>query len=277
MHHTQLRISCAPQLTEILIAELSQAGFDTFLETENGLEAYAEEEKYDQHTIHEVLSKYELTKSSDYSFQKIEKQNWNEQWEKSIHPIHIGDQCVIRADFHPPQPEIPYNIIITPKMSFGTGHHATTWLMVKTMFEMNFKNKIVMDVGCGTSVLSILAAKLGAQRVEAFDIDEWSVTNSEENIKRNNVQHVNVAKGTIGTLNFSQKFDVLLANINKNVILSELNLYASHLVPGGYLLLSGFYEKDISDIYGVAGSFGFIETARAQKEDWAVLLVKMKS
>ncbi|NJN42907.1 MAG: 50S ribosomal protein L11 methyltransferase [Flammeovirgaceae bacterium] len=273
MFYTRLRIDCVPSLSEILIAELSQAGFDTFEETESGLDAFVEEENFDREALHEIWIKYGINKGH-YSFQKVKKENWNEQWEKSITPIQIGDQCVIRAEFHSDQPGTLYNIVITPKMSFGTGHHATTYLMVKTMLGMNFKDQQVMDVGCGTSVLSILAAKMGAEKVEAFDIDEWSVINSLENVERNAVTQVSVKKGVIESLSFNQPFDIILANINKNVILSDLHVYASHMKIEGQLLLSGFYEKDIDDIILKAESFGMAGQKHDSKEDWAVLLLK---
>lgn len=277
MFYTQLSVTCQPDLNEILIAEISQAGFESFLETDNGFEAYVEEEKYDPLLLQEIQTRYVGAGSIQYAFQKILKENWNEQWERSITPINIENRCYIRAHFHEAVVDFPFEIIITPKMSFGTGHHATTYLMVKMQLELEIENKRVMDAGCGTCVLSILASKQGAAQVEAFDIDEWSVTNSLENIENNNVNQVRVSKGTIAEMKFHQPFDVILANINKNILMVEMSAYAHHLQNDGLLLLCGFYISDIPDLINEAAKFGFVESKRDEKEGWAALLFMKKT
>jgi ribosomal protein L11 methyltransferase len=270
MYHTRLQIICNPEVSEILIAELSQLGFDTFMETETGLEAFAEQEDYNREETESVLKRYNAT---NFGFDKIEKKNWNEEWEKSYEPIDVDDQCLIRAEFHRPEKQFPYEIIITPKMSFGTGHHQTTYLMIRSQLKMDHKNKRVMDAGCGTAILSIMACKLGAKEVEAFDIDEWSVVNGNENTSLNNCTNINIQQGTIEQVNLTGKFEIILANINKNVLLNEIKIYSSFLEKGGQLLLSGFYTKDIPDLIRESASHNLMEVFRDERETWATVLL----
>src|SRR5688500_11631954 len=192
MFHTRLLVTCDPAYSEILMAELAEANFDTFLENDNGFEAYIEGDGYNIALVDEILEKYSAVTALEFSFSQIEKRNWNEEWEKSLVPIVVEDKCLIRADFHEVEKRYPYEIIITPKMSFGTGHHQTTWLMVKNMMSIDHTGKRVMDAGCGTAILSILASKLGAREIEAFDIDEWSVENGNENTRINLAQNVRI-------------------------------------------------------------------------------------
>lgn len=259
------------------MAEIAEVGFDSFMETELGFEAYVEEEKFDLIKLNKIKNKYAEFTSIEYSFQKVLKQNWNEQWEKSYEPINVEDQCLIRAHFHEKDEKFRYVIEITPKMSFGTGHHQTTYLMIKNQMEIDHQDKILMDAGCGTAILSIMAAKLGAKRVEAFDIDEWSVVNGNENIEVNQCKNVNQRQGKISELTFDSNFDIILANINKNVLLQEMPQYAAYLNAGGLLLLSGFYENDISDILTEASKFKLKEVRRDEREDWAALLLKKEN
>lgn len=275
MYHTRLSVTCDPLFSEILIAEISQAGFDSFLENENGFEAYAEVDRFDQSIVDEIKSKYEQVKPLSFSWDRIEKKNWNEEWEKSYEPIIVDDRCVIRAEFHQIEKEYPYTITITPKMSFGTGHHQTTYLMIKAQMDMDHKDKMVMDAGCGTAILSIMASKLGAKNVEAFDIDEWSVINGKENLEVNNCQNVNIRQGMISELTFEDNYDVILANINKNILLHELPQYVSYLNPEGFILLSGFYEKDIPDLMERAHQYQLKHVQSDVRENWASLLLQL--
>lgn len=271
MFHTRLSVNCNSDLSELLIAELSQIGFDTFMETENGFEAYAEEENFDKTETDAILKKYN---SNSFSFDKIEKKNWNEEWEKNYEPINVDDQCLIRAEFHKPEKKFPYEIIITPKMSFGTGHHQTTYLMIRNQMKMDHKGKRVMDAGCGTAILSVMACKLGAKEVEAFDIDEWSVVNGNENAELNSCKNINIQQGTIEQVKLNGKFDIILANINKNVLLKEISIYSKYLSAGGQLLLSGFYTQDISDLLKEAQRHNLKEISRDERENWASLLLQ---
>lgn len=273
MYHTRLLVTCNPEYSEILLAELAEANFETFLEHESGFEAYVEGEGYDKALAEAILKKYQSVTSVDFSFSQIQKRNWNEEWEKSYAPIVVDDKCLIRASFHQPEKQYPYEIIITPKMSFGTGHHQTTYLMVKSMLTIDHSNARVMDAGCGTAILSIMASKLGANDVEAFDIDDWSVINGYENTEINHCHNIRIQKGTIREVGLTGKFDIILANINKNVLLDEMGLYCSYLQPGGLLLLSGFFTLDIPDLLQEAAHHKLSEVNRDDRETWASLLL----
>jgi ribosomal protein L11 methyltransferase len=272
-YYTKLVVECDQDFSEILMAELAELGFDTFLENEKGFEAYVEDERYDKQGLQEVRTKYEEYTRLHFSFEKVEKKNWNEEWEKNYEPIIVDNRCLIRASFHQIEKQYPYEIIITPKMSFGTGHHQTTYLMIKNQMDFDHKGKRVMDAGCGTAILSIMASKLGATAVEAFDIDEWSVTNGNENIQVNNCNNIHLQLGKITEVKLNGKFDIVLANINKNVLLSEISLYVDYLNTGGKLLLSGFYTHDIPDLLDEASKHGMKEVNRDERETWACLLL----
>lgn len=276
MYHTRLRVVCDPQFSEILIAEIGEAGFDAFLENENGFEAYAEVDRFNQLKVDEIKAKYKAVEPLEFSYDRVEKRNWNEEWEKSYEPIIVDNRCLIRAEFHNIQKSFPYVITITPKMSFGTGHHQTTYLMIKSQLDMDFENKIVMDAGCGTAILSIMASMRGAKKVEAFDIDEWSVINGKENIEVNHCKNINLAQGQISDLSFDDNFDIILANINKNVLLHEMPQYCAYLVDDGFLLLSGFYEKDIPDLMSRARQYNLHQVQSDIREGWASLLLSKK-
>ena len=239
MYHTRLQVICDPEFSEILMAEIAEVGFDSFLETDKGFEAYVENDKFDKKLLAEIQLKYNHVKPLILFEDRIQKKNWNEEWENNLQPIIVEDQCLIRAEFHKIDRKYPYEIIITPKMSFGTGHHQTTYLMIKNQLKINHDGKRVMDAGCGTGILSIMACKRGAKEVEAFDIDEWSVINGQENIENNHCPNIHLQQGKIDELKFQGMFDIILANINKNVLLAELKTYSEFLLPAGQLLLSG--------------------------------------
>jgi ribosomal protein L11 methyltransferase len=274
MYYSRLQVTCDSEYREILMAEIAEAGFDTFMETDAGFEAYVEMEKFDQQLVHEVKDKYKEQTPLEFLIDRIPKQNWNEEWEKSYEPIVVEDKCIIRAFFHEITQKYPYEIIITPKMSFGTGHHQTTYLMVKSMMKVDHNNKRVMDAGCGTAILSIMASKLGVSHVEAFDIDEWSMLNGKENAEVNNCDNINLQQGKINEVTLKGEFDIILANINKNVLLSEIKIYQNYLKPGGLLLLSGFYVHDIDDLKSECSRYKLKEEFRDEKETWACLLMK---
>lgn len=274
MYYSRLKVICDPDYSELIMAEIGDAGFDSFLETENGFEAYVETEKYDKKRLQDIKEKYaELTKVIFYQ-DRIQKQNWNEEWEKSYNPIIVDDRCLIRADFHKIEEQYPYELIITPKMSFGTGHHQTTYLMIKNQMDIDHRDMRVMDAGCGTAILSVMASKLGAKEVEAFDIDEWSISNGKENIEVNNCLNIRHQQGKLEDLPFKGKFDIILANINKNVLLDEMKLYSDYLNAKGRLLLSGFYDSDIEDLLTAANRYALKEIRRDERETWAALLLE---
>jgi ribosomal protein L11 methyltransferase len=271
---SRLTIICTPEFSEILIAEVAEAGFDTFMETETGFEAYAEGNTFNKQLLEEIKTKYAFVSPLVFHFDEIEKQNWNEAWEKNVEPIIVDDKCLVRAAFHKIEKTYQYEIIITPKMSFGTGHHQTTHLMLSAQMKMDHRGKRVMDAGCGTAILSVMASKLGAKEVEAFDIDEWSVENGNENTVNNNCSNVHIQLGKINEVNLTGTFNIILANINKNILLAEMQQYAAYLKPKGELLLSGFYVKDIPDLNAEASTWGLQEITHQERETWACLLLQ---
>lgn len=272
-YYSRLQVICDPEFSEILMAEIGEVGFESFLETENGFEAYVELENYDKEHLQAIKDKYSQQTKVVFYQDRIQKQNWNEEWEKSYQPIVVDGRCIIRADFHKVEEKYAYELIITPKMSFGTGHHQTTYLMIKNQMDIDHSGKRVMDAGCGTAILSVMASKLGAKEVEAFDIDEWSVSNGKENIDVNGCTNIRHQQGKLSELSFEGKFDIILANINKNVLLDEITLYNKYLQPGGLLLLSGFYTEDIPDLLKAAAPLGMNEVNRDERENWAALLL----
>jgi ribosomal protein L11 methyltransferase len=275
MYYTKLLVQCDQEYSEILMAELAEIGFETFLENEKGFEAFVEEDRFDKTALSELKERYLQQTELSFASERIEKRNWNEEWEKSYEPIFVDDRCVIKAFFHKIEKKYPYEITITPKMSFGTGHHQTTYLMIKNQMDIDHKNKRVMDAGCGTAILSIMACKLGASKVDAFDIDEWSVINGKENIEVNGCPDIYIKQGKISEVGLMGKFDIVLANINKNVLLDEIKIYSTFMKKDSLLLLSGFYTKDIPDLVNEASIFGLQELKRDERETWACLLLKM--
>jgi len=229
--------------TEILIAELGYAGFESFVENDSGVTAYIQKEEWNAFILEDIhiLSSEEFVIS--YEFNEIEQTNWNEEWEKNFKPIVVDDMVTIRAPFHD-KPITKYDVIIEPKMSFGTGHHETTHMMIQHILRNDFKEKSVLDMGCGTGVLGILAEKVGATKIEAIDIDNWCYINSLENVERNNCSNIVVLEGDVALLN-GKNYDTIIANINRNILLADISVYATCLNPKGVLFLSGFYKEDI--------------------------------
>jgi len=276
MFTTRLQVICDPEFSEILMAEIAEAGFDSFLETEEGFEAYTAGEAFDKQQLEFIRKKYHHVSPLIFFQDRIQKRNWNDEWEKSIQPVIVENKVIIRAEFHPASRSHPIEIVITPKMSFGTGHHQTTYLMVKNQLAIDHVGKKVMDVGCGTAILSILACKLGAARVEAFDIDEWSVVNGGENISNNKCHNIRLQRGRLVELSFDESFDILLANINKNILMEEMPQYVERLSPQGQILISGFFESDVPDLAGRASQLGLHVSGRDIRENWALLRLSRK-
>jgi len=275
MDYIELTLQIDADFVEILMAELAELGFESFVETDEGLEAYVQEEIFNDLAVKQMLENYASRTAISYQFKKIARQNWNEEWEKNFQPIQIGEQIYVRADFHEPKPDFPYEIIITPKMSFGTGHHETTSMVMEHQLGIEHTNKKVLDVGTGTGILAVLASKLGATTISAFDIDEWSVENTIENIKLNDVSNVIVRLGTIED-EPKDIYDIVLANINRNILISQIPAYVTFLMPGGELIVSGFYEKDIADIETIAESVGLKKVAQLSKNNWAAVVFKYR-
>ena len=265
------KISPLQPWNEILMTELIEIGFDSFTEEHDGILAYIQQEFFKEEELKEVQLLQNQEVKISYTFQEMPNINWNEEWEKNFSPINVEDQVSIRAEFHKNQ-NLPHEIIIQPKMSFGTGHHATTYLMIQQMLDMDLANKNILDMGCGTSVLAIFAKQQGAGKTVAIDIDEWSVENSIENAARNNVE-LEISQGTAENLG-SENFDVILANINRNILISDIPTYVSILNKGGQLLLSGLCFFDVDDILEVCTKQNLSLKKKIQREEWVSLLLE---
>ena len=255
--------------TEILIAELGFAGFESFVETSDGVIAYIQEGDH----FPMILESIQILDSEEfaivYEFETIAQTNWNAEWEKNFNPILVDDHCAIRAPFHEPF-NVKYDIVIEPKMSFGTGHHETTHMMIQHILAADFKDKSVLDMGCGTGVLAILAEKKGATFLEAIDIDNWCYLNSIENVERNNCEHISVFEGD-STLLTDQKYDVIIANINRNILLMDMEIYTNCLNENGVLLLSGFYKEDIPMIDAEVSKYQLKLETNLERNNWVAL------
>lgn len=252
--------------TEILIAELGYAGFESFVETEDGVTAYIQKDEWNKNILASIniLESDEFT--IEYSFSEIEQVNWNSEWEKNFEPIEVDGKCIVRAPFHPSK-NYPYEIVIEPKMSFGTGHHETTFMMLQFILEDDFKGKSVLDMGCGTAVLAILTEMKGASAIDAIDIDSWCFENSLENIQRNNCKTISVELGD-ATLLAKDKYDVVIANINRNILLNDMATYKASFKNNGTLYLSGFYTQDLPIITETCNNLGFTFVESKEKNNW---------
>ena len=266
MDYRELRIDVkSGEKRDMILARLSDEGFESFVEENDLLLAYIPLNLFKRERTGSILREFDVSWQSSV----IMEQNWNEEWEKHYDPVLISEKCYIRAPFHPPLKGIQFDIIIEPKMSFGTAHHETTALMVKLMMESGFNGKKVLDMGCGTGVLAILARDLGSAEVVAVDNDEWAYRNCIENIMRNKADKIRVELGDVGTVN-DERFDVILANINRNVLLGDLSDY-SRLISGGELLLSGFYKEDVPSIIEKAESSGFKFLTMKSENNWVAM------
>lgn len=266
-----VQIKCAEDVRDIMIAELSELQYDSMMETQEGLEAYIEKALFKEDQLKQLIAKYSQ-QSITYEVQPVVARNWNEEWEKNYDPIVVEDQIYVRATFHDAQPAFPFEIVINPRMSFGTGHHATTYLMLKNQLVLDHSKKRVLDAGTGTGILAVMAEKLGASEVIAYDNNSWSIENAPENLKLNHCEKVEIREGAINTLNLSGNFNIVLANINKNVLLDEMASYCSFLAVSGFLALSGFYEDDADDIKTCAVQHGLIEKTRITRNDWCSIV-----
>jgi ribosomal protein L11 methyltransferase len=271
MDYNKLTINITPLeewLRDVLIAQLGEIGFESFLETETGVEAFIPTVNYHEDNLFEVIKSFEEDFTFEVHMEVIKSRNWNEVWEKNyFKPLVINNECVIRAPFHTEFPKAKYEIVIEPNMAFGTGNHETTSMMVETILENEMQNKTVLDMGCGTGILGILASMKGAKKVTAIDIDEWSFTGANENALLNNIENMVVKQGDAGLLG-SEKFDIIFANIHKNVLINDLPAYYKVLETGGLLILSGFYTEDIQDIKNKAENLGLKDAGFKSKNNW---------
>jgi ribosomal protein L11 methyltransferase len=272
----QFTVSPIEPGVEILIAELGYAGFESFVENETGVQAYIQKDEWNE----EILSDIQVLSSEEFQIDhhvtEIAQVNWNEEWEKNFDAIEVDGKCAVRAPFHP-EANVEYEIVIEPKMSFGTGHHETTHMMLQHILKNDFANKSVLDMGCGTAVLAILAEMKGASKLEAIDIDPWCFENSEENVARNNCKNIAVELGDASLLD-GRKYDVIIANINRNILWHDMACYRKCLDAGGELYLSGFYKEDLPIITACCNTLGFTFVDNKERNNWiaAKFVVSLK-
>lgn len=260
---------------EILMAFLAEMGFESFIETNTGIEAFIQAKDFDEASLNHLSIPMEDTQLL-FQHEVMADKNWNEEWEKNyFQPIVVKNMCVVRSPFHAPKPHIPMEIVIEPKMSFGTGHHETTSMMMETLLELPIENKSVLDMGCGTGILGILAAMRGATEVTGIDIDEWCTKNSEENCQLNGIPNMKIKQGDASALQTQGTFDVIVANINKNILLEDLKYYVKHLKIKGLLIMSGFYANDLPDIDNEAVKHHLTLKTTKENNQWVAVTYEL--
>lgn len=277
MDYLELNIKISPlePFNEIIIAQLAEAGFESFVNTDEGVLAYGQ---VAETSVERALSETYLgEKREDVTFSIestiIEHQNWNAVWESDFEPVFVENYVSILAPFHDKSVAKGLLVEIQPKMSFGTGHHQTTWMMSKALFELGAMPKHVLDMGTGTGVLAIIAEKLGSTDIIAIDIEDWSVENTNENADRNQCKHIKALLGDVDLIN-GMKFDLILANINKNVLKAHIPSYSKAMESNGTLLLSGFFDSDVEELVAFATDFDFEKEDVYQKDNWAAIKLK---
>ena len=268
MDYTEVRFYNDASLNEAIIAWLGDNDFDMFEERTDGVNAYIEAKLFKEDDLIKILQSIPGSgENIRYETSFIKDQNWNKKWESNFESVSIAGSVYIRAPFHPKSVDFQYEIIIEPKMSFGTGHHATTSLMIQCILKLSLKNKVVLDMGCGTAILSILADKMGAKSIIAVDIEEWAYLNSLENCEMNNVKNISVLKGDVSLIK-EKKFDVIFANINRNILLNDLHSYSDSLNSGGEILLSGILAGDKEIINQCALKYGLSFKSQKEENNW---------
>jgi ribosomal protein L11 methyltransferase len=254
---------------DILLAELGEKAFESFVETPSGLTAYVQKQLWSEDILDDVMVLNSPEFTISYSVEEIDQVNWNEEWEKNFEAIDVDGRCHVRAPFHP-KTEAEYDIVIEPKMSFGTGHHETTHMMIQHLLKTDVTGMKTLDMGCGTAILAILAEMKGAAPIDAIDIDNWCYINSIENAERNNCKAITVYEGDVSLLD-GKMYDLIIANINRNILLADMKEYVASMNPGGLLLLSGFYTEDIPAIDELATSLGLKYIKKFERNNWVSL------
>lgn len=277
MKYIEVRCICKPNsemVSDVLVGLLSEIGFESFAEAEDGILAYITENEFSQSELDSVLQNFISGVDVKYEINQMPDKNWNEEWEKHyFKPIIIDDKCIIHSSFHEIEKEYKYNIVIDPKMAFGTGHHQTTVLMMRNILDLDLQDKTVLDMGCGTAVLAILAEMRGAKKTTAIDIDEWAYNNALENLSLNNMSRITVLQGGAELLG-KECYDVILANINRNILLQDIPTYAKVLNDKGILMMSGFYEKDLPAIVEKCNENGLKQLHFIEKDDWVSVVLE---
>ena len=263
-----IRLKVFDPWSDIIDQSLADQGFESFKKETPFIYAYIPKRQFDEAKVRSHLRHFAKVMEADISINTIEQKNWNEEWEANFEPVLISNKLLVRAPFH--EKSEAMEIVLTPKMSFGTGHHPTTEQMMEEMLEMDFSQHAVLDVGCGTGILSILAEKLGAARIRAIDIDDWAIENSEENLEINNCQNCIVEKAEVSSVSDSF-YNVILANINRNIIIRDMSTYLTLLAEKGEILFSGFYDHDEEDIVNLAKELNLSLINRREREHWVMI------
>lgn len=276
MNYYSVKIFVKSELSEgygeIIPAWLSDYGFDSFTEEESFITGFIPQPDFDEKRITGQLEWIKQQVDITWEISFIPDENWNEEWEKNFDPVVIADRCMVRAPFHQPLPGVEFDLVIMPKMSFGTAHHETTRMMIEFILEQEWTGKEVLDMGSGTGVLAILAVKMGAKSALAIDNDEWAYENARENFARNEVPEITCLLGD-EKLIAGEAFDVIIANINRNILLQQLSEYAAALKQGGKIFLSGFYEEDIPVLMAEAEKFNLHLQQKKVLNHWAAISI----
>jgi len=265
-----IKIEKSEVFSDIVVARLNEIEFETFLENDNGVRCYIQATLFDKKKLDIELDKIKKYTKLNFNINHVAQKNWNEEWEKNFKPVQINSHCLIRSEFHNNSGNFKDEIIITPKMSFGTGHHETTFLMINELYNLDLNDKSILDMGSGTGVLSIVASKNGAKQVVGIDIDEWAFQNSIDNAKLNNTENISFLHGDINLIE-NQDFDIILANINRNIIEKDIDGYYNLLIDKGDLLISGFLEEDVDFIINLSINNRFNVINKKNKGQWSMV------
>lgn len=271
----EFTIVCTDEVKELLIAELAEIGYDGFVDHDNGFSAFIPQSDFNALQYNDILLKYGIN-PNDVPHSVIEPQNWNAQWEANYEPIIVADKLLVRAPFHQLEEDYEHTITIQPKNTFGTGHHETTQLVLELMLSIDFSHKHIFDYGCGTGVLGLMALKLGAADVVGNDIDPWCVDNIDENKHLNNLTAFDFRLGNLAVLKADERYDGVLANINKNILLDSFGLLTKHMKPSSFLIISGFYESDLADLQRAAHEVGLAFQKHVTKNNWCAAVFQFQ-